>query len=118
MSERGKKDAIGMTNAVKAGQSCKQPQVEITLDGTPIVASEGDLLIQAILRHKELPHICYHSPLMGPIQTCDTCIVEVDGQLVRSCGTKVGAHMKVVTESKRAKDARSEAFDVMQPDGG
>ena len=47
---------------------------------------------------RAIPHICYHSPLMGPIQTCDTCIVEVDGQLVRTCGTKVGAHMKVVTE--------------------
>ncbi len=50
---------------------------------------------------------------MGPIQTCDTCLVEVDGQLVRSCGTTVVAGMNVVTESKRAKDARSEAFDVI-----
>ena len=57
----------------------------------PSLQIEGELLVEAILRHKEIPHICYHSPLMGPIQTCDTCIVEVDGQLVRSCGTKVGA---------------------------
>src|SRR3984885_2275775 len=104
---------IEMTNGVKAGQSGKQLQVEISLDGTAVAASEGELLVEAILRHKEIPHICYHSPLMGPIQTCDTCIVEVDGQLVRSCGTQVGPHMKVVTESKRAKDARSEAFDVI-----
>src|SRR5438270_2122213 len=85
--------------------------LNISLDGASVAANEGELLVEAILRHKEIPHICYHSPLMGPIQTCDTCIVEVDGQLVRSCGTKVGAQMKVVTESKRAKDARSEAFD-------
>jgi predicted molibdopterin-dependent oxidoreductase YjgC len=50
---------------------------------------------------------------MGPIQTCDTYFVEVDAQLVRSCGTTVGANMNVVTRSKRAKDARSEAFDVI-----
>src|ERR1700730_5725967 len=104
---------IGMTNGVKAGQSGKQPQVEISLDGSAVAASEGELLVEAILRHKEIPHLCYHSPPMGPIQTCDTCIVEVDGQLVRSCGTKVSAQVKVVTESKRAKDARSEAFDVI-----
>jgi formate dehydrogenase major subunit len=104
---------IEMTTGVKASQSTTQPEVEISVDGTAVAVSEGELLVEAILRHKEIPHICYHSPLMGPIQTCDTCIVEVDGQLVRSCGTKVGAHMKVVTESKRAKDARSEAFHVI-----
>src|ERR1700740_1526629 len=98
---------IEKTNIVKADDSGKQPEVEISFDGTAVAAVEGELLVEAILRHKEIPHICYHSPLMGPIQTCDTCIVEVDGQLVRSCGTKVGAHMKVMTESKRAKDARA-----------
>src|ERR1700751_6330239 len=96
-----------------SSQQTNPPQVEIYVDGEIATASEGELLVEAILRHKEIPHICYHSSLMGPIQTCDTCIVEVDGQLVRSCGTKVGAHMKVVTESNRAKDARSEAFDVI-----
>src|ERR1700692_3117850 len=106
---------IEITNIVNAAQSGMQPQVEISLDGTAVAANEGELLVEAILRHKEIPHVCYHSPLMGPIQTCDTCIVEVDGQLVRSCGTKVGADMKVVTESKRAKDARSEAFDAALP---
>src|SRR6201997_3761323 len=99
--------AIEITHVVNADHSGKQSEVEISLDGTPVAASEGELLVEAIIRHKEIPHICYHSPLMGPIQTCDTCIVEVDGQLVRSCGTKVAADMKVVTESDRAKDARS-----------
>ena len=63
-----------MTNVVNASQSGKQPEVEISLDGTAVSASEGELLVAAILRHQELPHICYHSPLMGPIQTCDTFI--------------------------------------------
>ncbi|QHN03647.1 formate dehydrogenase subunit alpha [Granulicella sp. WH15] len=88
-------------------------QVEISVDGETVSASEGELLVEAVLRHKEIPHICYHSPLMGPIQTCDTCMVEVDGKLVRSCGTKVTAGMKVLAESARAKDARAEAFDVI-----
>jgi formate dehydrogenase major subunit len=87
--------------------------VEISIDGKIIAASEGELLVEAVLREKEIPHICYHSPLMGPIQTCDTCLVEVGGKLVRSCGTKVSAGMQVATESERAKNARSEAFDVI-----
>jgi formate dehydrogenase major subunit len=87
--------------------------IDISVDGHTIAANEGELVVEAILREKEIPHICYHSPLMGPIQTCDTCLVEVDGKLVRSCGVKVGSGMQVVTDSKRAKDARAEAFDVI-----
>ena len=87
--------------------------INISVDGRTVVAEEGELVIAAILREKEIPHICYHSPLMGPIQTCDTCLVEADGKLVRSCGTKVSSGMQVVTDSQRAKDARAEAFDVI-----
>jgi hypothetical protein len=53
--------AIEMTTVVNASQSGKQSEVEISLDGTTVSASEGELLVGAILRHKELPHICYHS---------------------------------------------------------
>jgi len=88
-------------------------EVEISIDGKSLSATEGELLVEAVLREKEIPRICYHSPLMGPIQTCDTCLVEVDGKLVRSCGTKVSSGMRVVTDSKRAQEARTEAFDTI-----
>src|ERR1700724_456912 len=87
--------------------------VEISIDGQALATRESELLVEAILREKDIPHICYHSRLMGPIQTCDSCLVEVDGKLVRSCGTKVSSGMQVVTDSQRAKDARAEAFDVI-----
>jgi formate dehydrogenase major subunit len=104
---------VEMTKVHEAGQPGDQSLVNISIDGTIVAASDGELLVEAILRQKEIPHVCYHSPLMGPIQTCDTCMVEVDGKLVRSCGTKVSPQMNVVTESRRAKDARSQAFDVI-----
>jgi len=101
------------TQPTTSFQSSSAP-VAISVDGRIIAATEGELLIEAILREKEIPHICYHSPLMGPIQTCDTCLVEVSGKLVRSCGTTVSAGMQeVVTDSKRAQEARSEALDVI-----
>ena len=90
--------------------------VQLKIDGQAIIADSSDLVLEAILREKEIPHVCYHSKLMGPIQTCDTCMVEVDGQLVRSCGLNVSSGMSVVTDSKRAMDARSEAFDVILGD--
>jgi formate dehydrogenase major subunit len=52
--------------------------INMSVDGRTIAANEGELVVEAILREKEIPHICYHSPLMGPIQTCDTCLVEVE----------------------------------------
>jgi formate dehydrogenase major subunit len=57
-----------------------------------------------------IPQVCYH-PQMGPIQTCDTCMVEANGELVRACATKPAIGMKVVTESSRVDVAQREAFD-------
>ncbi|MGD0910284.1 MAG: formate dehydrogenase subunit alpha [Terracidiphilus sp.] len=71
----------------------------------------GERLIDVILRSRvEIPHVCYH-PQLGPIQTCDTCMVEVDGKLARACATAAADGMKVVTNSAGAKSAQNEAFD-------
>jgi len=89
------------------------PDIRITLDGSEIPATTGELLVEAINRalpQRHLPQVCY-LPRMGPVQTCDTCMVEVDGQLVRACATQVTAGMKVMTESGRADAAQREAFD-------
>ncbi|MGA7887122.1 MAG: formate dehydrogenase subunit alpha [Acidobacteriaceae bacterium] len=91
--------------------------VAITVDGRKLTATDGELLIDAINREKggrgggkELAQVCYLKQL-GPIQTCDTCMVEADGTLVRACGTLVHAGMVVETESARAQTAQREAFD-------
>lgn len=84
---------------------------KLTIDGTVRSAGAGDRLIDVILASGvELPHVCYHDQL-GPIQTCDTCLVEVDGQLVRACGAQVTDGMKVATNTLAAKAARMEAMD-------
>jgi formate dehydrogenase major subunit len=59
---------------------------------------------------RSVPHLCYLSQ-MGPIQTCDTCMVEVNGELVRSCATVVYEGMKVLASSPRADRAQREAMD-------
>jgi formate dehydrogenase major subunit len=87
------------------------PNAPITIDGTVAAAIAGERLIDALNRAgKEIPQVCYH-PRLGPIQTCDTCMVEVDGKLVRACGQTVAAGLSVVTESERATKAQREAFD-------
>jgi formate dehydrogenase major subunit len=83
----------------------------ILINGKSQPLTSGESLIDAINRSgTPLPQVCYHHQL-GPIQTCDTCMVEVDGKLVRACGTTAVEGMKVATESGRADAAQREAFD-------
>src|ERR1700741_3581935 len=84
---------------------------QATIDGVSREFIAGERLIEPINRSgAEVPHVCYH-PQLGPIQTCDTCMVEVDGKLVRACGTLAAEGINVVTESPRADAAQREAFD-------
>jgi predicted molibdopterin-dependent oxidoreductase YjgC len=85
--------------------------IQIIIDGTELRAAAGDRLIDTINRAGlALPQVCYH-PQLGPIQTCGTCIVEVNSELVRACATGVAAGMKVSAGSARAQAARTEAFN-------
>src|ERR1700692_1149970 len=83
----------------------------ITINGARHEAKLGERLVDAINRiGTKLPQVCYH-PQLGPIQTCDTCLVETNGQLVRACATTVTDGMSVSTVSSKAHAARQEAFD-------
>ncbi|MGA2230092.1 MAG: formate dehydrogenase subunit alpha [Tepidisphaeraceae bacterium] len=83
----------------------------ITLDGSPLEVTADERLIDVINRARiPLPQVCYH-PQLGPIQSCDTCMVEVNGKLVRACATVAADGMKVVTNSPAADAARRAAFD-------
>src|SRR5438270_4121316 len=85
--------------------------IQISINGTEYEVAAGDRLIDAINGARvPLSQVCYH-PQLGPIQTCDTCIVEVDGKLVRACATAVEENMEVSTTVASAHTARSEAFD-------
>ncbi|WP_216324348.1 formate dehydrogenase subunit alpha [Deinococcus sp. SYSU M49105] len=87
------------------------PEIQISIDGGSYAARPGEHLVDALNRARvELPQVCYH-PQLGPIQTCDTCIVEVNGGLVRACATPVSEGMQVRTAVQAAQTAREEAFD-------
>jgi formate dehydrogenase major subunit len=90
--------------------------IRLNLDGQEVETKQGELLIDLLLRREEkVPAVCYHHQL-GPIQTCDTCMVEVNGQLVRACATKVFSGMVVQTKTPRADAAQREAFDRLLKD--
>jgi formate dehydrogenase major subunit len=83
----------------------------VTVDGTTTNAKIGERLVDLLNRTgAKIPQVCYH-PQLGPIQTCDTCMVEAGGKLVRACATIVEAGMVVSTNCSRAIAAQREAFD-------
>jgi formate dehydrogenase major subunit len=85
--------------------------ITVTIDGRGRDAVPGERLIDVLNRvGAAVPQVCYH-PQLGPIQTCDACMVEVAGGLVRACATPVSAGMTVATKSLRAAAAQREAFD-------
>jgi predicted molibdopterin-dependent oxidoreductase YjgC len=85
--------------------------VKLTLDGNAAEAKEHELLIELLQRRDtKVSAVCYHHQL-GPIQTCDTCLLEVNGKLVRACATPIVEGMEVETKSARADAAQREAFD-------
>jgi formate dehydrogenase major subunit len=92
------------------------PNTHLTVNGVTIPAHNGELLIDALNRHtraagkNDLPQVCYH-PQMGPIQSCDTCMVEVDGVLTRACSIHVTPGIAVNTEGELIDIAQREAFD-------
>jgi formate dehydrogenase major subunit len=85
--------------------------IHVTIDGTTREAKPGERLVDLVNRvGGNLPQVCYH-PQLGPIQTCDTCMVEVDGKLVRACAIEVASGMSFFTNSANALAAQRAAFD-------
>jgi formate dehydrogenase major subunit len=83
----------------------------LLIDNATFEIEAGDRLIDVLNRiKKNIPQVCYH-PQLGPIQTCDTCLVEVNGTLERACGILVANGMQILTGSSKASTARTEAFD-------
>ena len=84
--------------------------IAVTIDGVVHKASSGERLIDVLNRAGiNIAQVCYH-PQLGPIQTCDTCMVEKNGRLTRACATTVSTAMEISTKSEKAAAAQREAF--------
>ncbi len=75
-----------------------------------ILAEDGETILNALVRNGiEIPHICYQ-PNLGPIQTCDSCIVGLgDGSFVRSCSHEIRSDLDVDVSSNESIRRRQEA---------
>ena len=92
-------------------------EITITVNGQPVVAEKGELVIAAAERAGVyIPHFCYH-PRMRPVGMCRMCIVDIDTgrgpALQPSCMIQVAPDMVVDTESAATKKAQDGILEFL-----
>jgi predicted molibdopterin-dependent oxidoreductase YjgC len=76
--------------------------VAFTLDGKPVTAAAGELLVHAAARHDVfIPTLC-HDEQLAPYGGCRVCVVDVEGspRPLPACATRVTEGMVVATNSR------------------
>src|SRR5262249_14448987 len=90
--------------------------MNVTVDGKPVQARSNETVLELLNRvGTKIPQVCYH-PQLGPLQTCDTCMVEANGKLVRACGVAAAAGMQIATKPPHVAAAQRQAFDRILAD--
>lgn len=85
--------------------------MKVVVEDKVLEAIPNETILTFLLRHNiHIPFICYQ-PGLDVLESCETCIVEANGHLVRACSTKIGEGMKISISSKRVYEARKKAFD-------
>src|SRR5487761_1415099 len=91
--------------------------VTITVDGRPVQAKKGEMIIAAAERAGTyIPRFCYH-PRMKPVGMCRMCLVDVKGPrgyaLTPACYVAVAEGMDVVSQSDKVKKAQDGVLEFL-----
>ncbi|MEW9502475.1 formate dehydrogenase subunit alpha [Jeotgalibacillus marinus] len=85
--------------------------MQVRINGQNMEVLDSQSVLDVLRTHSiEVPDVCYH-PSLGAIETCDTCIVQVNGEYVRSCSTKLQAGDVVDTVAPGVKEAQVIGMD-------
>ncbi|PLR86844.1 formate dehydrogenase subunit alpha [Bacillus canaveralius] len=85
--------------------------INVKINGADVTTKAEQTVLQFLSDSSiEIPSVCYH-PSLGPIETCDTCIVEVNGELVRSCSTVMSDGDVIDTVSPEVREAQVIGMD-------
>jgi NADH-quinone oxidoreductase subunit G len=91
--------------------------VTINVDGRPVRARQGEMLIAAAERAGTyIPRFCYH-PRMKPVGMCRMCLVEVKGprgfSLQPACFVPVAEGQEVLTQSDKVRKAQDGVLEFL-----
>jgi NADP-reducing hydrogenase subunit HndD len=87
----------------------------LTIDNIPVSVAEGTSILNAAKAAGiSIPSLCYLENLQA-IGACRVCVVEVEGAkaLVASCVMPATEGMKVLTNSKRVREARRTVVELL-----
>jgi ferredoxin len=88
----------------------------ITLDGRTIPVRLGQTILEVARQSGlDIPTLCFLEKC-GPLNTCQVCLVKVDGRLMPSCGTHVRPGMEVESETPEVHEARRTALELLFSD--
>lgn len=89
--------------------------VSVYINNTKVEVEEGTTILHAANKvGVKIPTLCYVEG-KDPRGACRVCVVEVEGArtLVASCCTPVANNMKVLTNTKRARQARRSVVELL-----
>ena len=106
-----------MTDTAGALDAPKKTTLTVTIDGTPVEANPGELLIAAAERTGTyIPRFCWH-PRMKEVGMCRMCLVEVSGprgmSLQPACMQPCSEGMVVDTKSPTVKKAQDGILEFL-----
>ncbi|WP_408606684.1 formate dehydrogenase subunit alpha [Domibacillus epiphyticus] len=85
--------------------------MRVKINGEDAFLQENESVLNALTnRSLDVPSVCYH-PSLGAVETCDTCIVQVNGEFVRSCSTVVQDGDVIDSVSPEVKQAQLIGMD-------
>ena len=88
----------------------------ISIDGTQVEVSPGQSVLSAARSiGLDIPTLCYLEKC-GPMNSCLVCLVQINGKLVPSCGTRVEPGMVVQSETQEVHEARRTALELLFSD--
>ncbi len=104
-----------MSAEVKSPVAGQVDMVNIEVDGIPLQAPKGSMIIQATDQAGiSIPRFCYHRKL-SIAANCRMCLVDVEKspKPMPACATPVMEGMKIYTQSRRAIDAQHGVMEFL-----
>ncbi len=93
--------------------------VHLTIDGRPVVAEEGQNIVQVAKANGIfIPSLCYYEHITPPLGSCRVCTVLANGKSVAACTTRIREGMDVIVNtSEELNDWRKAVVEMMYAEG-
>ena len=88
---------------------------KLSINNTPVEVPEGTSILHAARQAGiRIPTLCYVESL-HPVGACRVCVVELEGarNLVASCSMPVTEGMKILTNTRRVREARRAVVELL-----